>query len=156
MDPASLLNDFGLHAGTFIVCLISGFVPVVNAELFLIGTVALVDSVNLWALVLMATLGQMAGKVIMYATGYGLLNLSLHKYQGRIEAWRARFEQSEGKLAAFMFGSAFIGLPPFFLIALLAGTFRMRFWTFFLAGFAGRFARFGLVVAFPAVIKHYL
>jgi membrane protein YqaA with SNARE-associated domain len=41
------------------------------------------------------------------------------------------------------------GFPPFYVVSLLAGTFRVNLAAFFLVGLAGRFIRFAVLALFP-------
>jgi membrane protein YqaA with SNARE-associated domain len=153
MDTATLIQDLGIYVASFVVCLISGLVPLVNAELFLIGVVTLApDSHEFFMLVLMGTLGQMVAKMAMYWAARGALNMSLARYEKAIAKWRHRFTRSEPGLSFFIFVSAFTGIPPFFVTSILAGTFRVPFVRFWLVGFLGRFVRFALVVLFPKAL----
>lgn len=154
MDTAALIQELGVYAGSFLIALISGVVPVVNAEVFLFGMVTLApDSHNLLGLVAVVTLGQMAAKIGMYWAARGVLNVSLTKYEKTIAKWRDRFNRSEPGLSFFILVSAFSGIPPFFVTSILAGMFRVPFVRFWLVGYVGRFVRFGLVAAFPAVVR---
>jgi membrane protein YqaA with SNARE-associated domain len=150
MDTSALVQELGIYIGTFVVCLASGIVPVVNAELYLVGLVILAPaSHDTLLLVLMATLGQMTAKVAMYWAARGMLNISLTRYEAAVDKWRVRFQRSGSRLSLFIFVSAFIGLPPFFVTSILAGMLRVSFLFFCLMGFCGRFARFLLFVLFP-------
>lgn len=153
MDTAALIQELGIYAGSFLVCFLSGVVPLINAELFLIGVVALApDSHNFWLLIFIGSLGQMAAKIAMYWAARGALNISLTRHEATIAKWRARFARTEPGLSSFIFVSAFVGLPPFFVTSILAGMFRVPFVRFWIVGFLGRFARFALVAAFPKVM----
>ncbi|WP_428261503.1 VTT domain-containing protein [Haliangium sp.] len=153
MDTAAVLEALGVYGGSFVVALLSGVLPLVNIELFLIGLVALApDSYSLVPLVAVTTAGQMTAKVAMYWAGRGVLDLPLGKYRKSIDKWQHRFNHSEPRLSLFIFTSAATGLPPFFVISILAGTFKMPFWRFLLVGYLGRALRFALCAAFPALV----
>jgi membrane protein YqaA with SNARE-associated domain len=153
MDIAALIQEVGVYGCAFVVCMVSGFFPVVNAELSMVGLVMLApESNHFLLLVLMGTLGEIAGKCILYWGGRGAFNLSLARYQERMEKWRSRFTASEPGLSFFIFASAVIGIPPFFVIVILAGTFRLPFVRFFAIGLVGRFIRFTLIGLFPKAL----
>jgi membrane protein YqaA with SNARE-associated domain len=153
MDTSALVQDLGIYLATLVVSLVSGIVPLVNVELYLMGVVTLApDSHNIWLLVLMATIGQMTAKVAMYWSARGMLNISLAKYEAAVAKWRVRFQRSEPQLSFFILGSAFIGLPPFFVTSILAGMLRVSFLRFWAMGFCGRFARFILFALFPVAM----
>lgn len=150
MDIAALIQEVGIYGCAFVVCLVSGFFPVVNAELSMIALVMLAPESNHFVLlVFLGTLGEVTAKCGMYWAARGVFNLSLARYQQRIEKWRSRFTGAEPGLSFFVFVSAVVGIPPFFVTAILAGTFRVPFVRFFVVGLTGRFVRFTLIGLFP-------
>ena len=54
--------------------------------------------------------------------------------------------------AIVAFVSALVGVPPFFLVSILAGALGMNFWLFFLTGLVGRCLRLTLIVESPHAI----
>jgi membrane protein YqaA with SNARE-associated domain len=149
VSPDALVVRLGLPLATFVYCVVSGFVPVVNAELFLVGVAAVASRESLPLVVLMAAAGQMTAKSGMYLGGRGVVRLpkgkrqeDLHALQERVARWRSK--------DLLVFVSAAVGLPPFFATSILAGTLRFPFVRFLLAGFLGRLVRFGVFVAVPA------
>ena len=158
MDTAIILEDLGIHAGAFVVCLVSGVFPLVNAEIFLAALVIAVapSHPELFLIALMGTLGQVVAKSAMYWGARGLWNLPLQKYEEKMARWRGRFTRSEPGLSLFIFVSAFSGLPPFFVVSILAGLFKIPFLRFIAAGMIGRFLRFSIVVWAPALVMDLL
>jgi membrane protein YqaA with SNARE-associated domain len=146
-----LLTMLGLYGGTLVVCFISGLIPIVNAEVFLVG-------VSVWAVdrpaqlpfvALAAALGQMTAKVILYFMGLGLFELPRGRWREKIERARTRMERWR-KRPYFIFAvSATIGLPPFLLVSIAAGALQISFRTFCTIGLAGRYVRFLVIVILP-------
>ncbi|MCG8557144.1 MAG: hypothetical protein MJD61_17935 [Proteobacteria bacterium] len=153
MDTASLIESFGLVAGTLLVCLVSGFVPVVNAELFLIAVSAYAEPTMLAPVLLSATLGQMLAKSTMYLGGLGVVELPKGKFAERVRRLRTRMESWQGAPIGLVFVSASTGLPPFYVVSVMAGGLGVGFARFFALGFAGRLLRFGIFLAFPQLLK---
>jgi membrane protein YqaA with SNARE-associated domain len=144
-----ILEAVGIYAGTFLVCLIGGLVPIVNTEVFLVGLIALgaiKSSASLPAIVLLASLGQMVAKLILYYTGAGLFELPRGRYKAKIEAARARMEKWRQKPNLVLAVSSTVGLPPLYLVSLAAGGLRMRLRTFLTIGMIGRIVHFAVVV----------
>ena len=54
---------------TLAVAVASAVIPVINIEIYLLGAAALAPASMAVPLVLAATIGQMAGKVVMYHAG---------------------------------------------------------------------------------------
>jgi membrane protein YqaA with SNARE-associated domain len=150
LSGEELVLRLGLPLATFVYCVASGVIPIVNAEIFLVGVAAVAPSSSLWVVALVASLGQMVAKSIMYLGGRGVFRLPMGKRKADLEAVRAKVERWRSK-DLLVFVSAALGLPPFFAIAILAGTLRFPFARFVLAGFAGRLVRFSLVLAVPQV-----
>jgi len=140
----SIVAALGIYAGTLVVGVLSGLVPIINGEIFLVGVVLL--SGKLWpaiALALLVAIGQMIAKIILYKAAHSATGLGKDSRLGRkIEAARAKLDKWREKPLAITFISAVTGLPPFYLITLLAGALGVRFRTFFILGIIGRVIRF--------------
>ena len=149
----SIVSDYGVYAGTYIICLISGFVPVVNAEIFLIFVSTLLTKQLLFPVLLLATIGQMTAKAILFMSGMGILKLSLKRYENKIGKIEAKMHRWGSKNDVFIFLSSFTGFPPFYIVTIVAGMLRHNFFRFFVSGFTGRLLRFGLIILFPQFFK---
>jgi membrane protein YqaA with SNARE-associated domain len=148
-----LIGQAWLIAGTFLYCIGSGFIFVMNAELYLLAVSAISPPGAIAPLILAASLGQMVAKSAMYLGGRGVLKLPLGKYQEKMDKVSEKLHRSRAGPGGFVFLSASTGLPPFYLVSILAGTLRLPFLVFFLPGFAGRLIRFGLLVLSPQLAK---
>jgi membrane protein YqaA with SNARE-associated domain len=146
-------TPLGLYVGTFVVCFLSGFIPLVNTEAYLVSVSAFAPVATALPLTMAAALGQMTSKALMYLAGRGVLFLPLGRHQDKMDAARAKLEAHRGRTGAFVFASAFSGVPPFYVVSVLAGTLRVNFGGFFAAGVAGRFLRFGLCVVLPQGVR---
>jgi membrane protein YqaA with SNARE-associated domain len=146
---ASLLATFGLYLGTYVVCLLAGLIPLINAEVYLVGVTlwAVRSPAQLPAIVVLASLGQMTAKVILYYTAAGAMRLPRGRYQARLEAARDRIERWRHRPLWVLAVSSTLGLPPFYLVSLAAGAMRIRMRTFLAIGTAGRLVHFAVVVA---------
>lgn len=153
LQAEAMVTPLGLYLLTYVVCFVSGFVPLVNTEAYLLGVSALSRPTSALPLTLAAALGQMTAKTLLYCSGRGLMHLPVGRYQARVESTRALLDSHRGGTSAFLFASAFSGFPPFYVVSLAAGTLRLRFAQFFAAGLAGRFLRFGLLVLLPQAVR---
>lgn len=144
-----LLATLGIYGGTLVVCFVSGLVPVVNAELFLIGltSVAVTSTAQLPALVVCAAVGQMTAKVILYYAGMGMLELPRGRYKAKLDDARARIDGWRRRKYLIFAISATVGLPPFYVVSLVAGALNIGFSSFCAIGLAGRTLRFAVIVA---------
>ncbi|WP_022916946.1 YqaA family protein [Ruania albidiflava] len=144
-------------AAAFGYCALSAVVMVLPAELYLLGAAAWTDVPGIW-LALAGAVGQVAGKMLSYLVGRGVLSTERlrTRTQGRwvqrmtrVEDWCS--EHGWGP-AAVTFVSAFSGLPPYALVAVLAGALRMPWWLFAAVSVLGRFLRFWAVVTIPHLL----
>lgn len=144
------LETFGLYGATFVFCFVAAVVPIViNVELFLIGIVgwAVSSSAQLLPLIVLASLGQMAAKSIVYYAGLGAVELPRSaKAREKIARARRYVDRWQDRRYWYFSLSAVFGLPPFFLTCLAAGAMRIRFDLFFLLGLAGRLTRFTAII----------
>jgi membrane protein YqaA with SNARE-associated domain len=132
---------------------ISGFVPVVNAEIYLVTVSALSSKSAVIYLVFISSSGQMVAKSIMYLTGRGSLKLPFKMRNGKLEEVQKKFSKWENKTYLFIFISASTGFPPFYFVSILAGMLKLNFKMFLIFGFIGRALRFSLVILFPQLLK---
>jgi membrane protein YqaA with SNARE-associated domain len=154
VSPDDLVGRLGYPLATFVYCVASGFIPVVNAELFLVGVASIAPRESLPAIAVLAAAGQMVAKCGMYLGGRGVVSLPKGKRKEDLERWHERVERWRSK-DLLVLVSAAVGLPPFFVTSILAGTLRLPFVRFLVAGFLGRLLRFGAVVAVPAVARWF-
>jgi len=157
----------------------SALVPVISIEVFVIGLVSSEPAAH-WLLIGSAVaIGQMAGKLLYYLAARGSIHLPpflhdrLHRQRPptpRRERWRMRTKWLRGKVEAlrerchrhpyWMTGtygvSSVVGLPPFMATTVLAGLADMRMSTFLTAGLAGRFVRYSVLAACPALFASWV
>ncbi len=136
---------------TFATSFLSGFVPLVNVEAYLVGAAALLPACPPLVVILPTTLGQMSAKALLYLAGRGVLGLRLHERE-RVLALARRLEGRRGSSLALVFASALWGVPPFYVVSVAAGVMRLRAADFLLAGLAGRLLRFAAVFALPRLM----
>jgi membrane protein YqaA with SNARE-associated domain len=140
-----------LYVATLLVALASGFLPVVNSEVYLLAVGALGGAANRPALVLAATLGQMTAKSILFLCARAGLERRAAR-RSRLPAWSERLGRGRRRWL-LVFVSAFAGLPPFYATSVIAGALGWPFPAFAGAGACGRFARFSLVVLAPELFR---
>ena len=151
-----------VYLATFGYCIVSALLPFVNAEAYLVGLSALVDPPNIWLLAFVAAAGQMVGKTVYYFAGRGSLELPKAmrrkqrpgRWAERLKSWRRRAEERPVFAAALVLLSAFVGLPPFAAVSVLAGVVRLQVWVFVPLGLVGRFGRFAVCLAAPGVWRY--
>jgi membrane protein YqaA with SNARE-associated domain len=151
-----LAREIGPHAATLIVGFLSGFIPIVNAELFLIAMAALMPTTQAALLIgLTCASGQMVAKVLIFFAASGAMNLPvLNKIpREKIDSLSARMKGMGNKTNAFLFISASLGLPPFLVVSVVAGLLKLNPYSFAIIGWVGRALRFGTIALFPQLVK---
>ncbi|HET7274065.1 MAG TPA: hypothetical protein VFI91_02735 [Longimicrobiaceae bacterium] len=136
-------------ATTFAVCVAGAIIPVINTEIYLLSAVALSPPTYLAPLVVMATLGQMVGKVAMFYGGRGVLRIKHDRIRSGVAKLRAKLEHRPWLSRAVLFSSATFGLPPLYVMSVACGTIGMGIVTFVLIGTAGRLIHFTVVALIP-------
>lgn len=149
-------SGWGLAVSAFLLSFLSGFVPVFSVELYLVSISALAGPKHFVPVVAGCTVGQVLAKVLFYLAASGVIRLPFKKQVGKLDLWRDRLERHRLGKDALLFLSAFIGFPPYYVMCILAGTLRLSLTSFVLSGLIGRGLRFGLIYAFPTLVKRWL
>lgn len=129
---------------TFLFAVASSAIPVLNMEVYIVAAQTQTD----WSplqLAALSSLGQNIGKLIWYYAAQGAFESSWMsrrmqqpKRQARVAKWRKQIEGRPWFSGLITFISAAVGFPPFFVIAVVAGSLRMNVAVFFVAGLIGR------------------
>ena len=138
-----------LLIGTFFFSFGSALIPILNAEAY----VAVAANAHPAALIaLIAAMGQMVGKTLWFYAGAHAERLPwIHRKMDRpksrasMEKWQQRTQGRPWFTAALLFASAWAGIPPYAVIAALAGVLRVNLLVFLVTGLVGRFLRFWMV-----------
>jgi membrane protein YqaA with SNARE-associated domain len=132
-------------AGLLIGTAASGIIPLVNAELLVIGVVIAAPEIGIPLVAAVSTTGQMASKTVLFSVA----RWAPARLRGKA---RAALDRASGAVAArggaagsLVFASAFTGVPPFYGMSLAAGALGMRLPSFLVTGGAGRLVRFALI-----------
>ena len=150
--PSTLLSLTTVVA----ISIASAVIPVVNAELYVLGLGSITPRPMLPLVLVLATLGHMAGKSLMYGAARGVERLSFPALQRRIEKARAKLENRTTLGGTLVFVSAATGFPPFYVVTVAAGAMRYSFPMFFVLGLAGRLLRFGVLATVPHLARTLL
>ncbi len=155
----------------------SALLPLISIEIFLIGLAMQQPHIPWLCLGATVAVGQVAGKLLYYYAAKGSLRLPafMHRSKEKVEtprraAWRRRTKRlrmwveflrekchRHPKWMVGTYGlSSVVGLPPFMATSVLAGMVRMSLSAFLGAGLIGRFIRFSVVAASPAVFANWI
>lgn len=151
------LTTTGVYLWCFLLSILSAIFPWVNGEVVLLSLTTLKHSpMDLLVLVLLTSSGQMAGKCILYWTSRGVIPLRSARFSCAVASWKERVERFPSRTLALVFLSSAAGIPPFYVVTILAGTLHVRFTPFFAVGTCGRLVRFGALVCISWVTIHWL
>ena len=143
-------------ASCFALTAVSAVVPWVNAELVLLSFTATASSPTAMAvLVVVATVGQMTGKLALYTAGRHGSRAPSQRIARLLDVWRPRCMANPSRADRLVLVSSTIGFPPFILTSLLAGALGMGLARFLLAGSIGRLLHFGAVAMLGNVISGF-
>jgi membrane protein YqaA with SNARE-associated domain len=149
IDALELIRLYGWYVGTFVYALLSGAIPVLNCEVFLLVLAMKAPREMLFPLIVTTTAGQMVAKSLLYWAGRGVLRLPAG---ARVETILASLGCKIGRGwrgALLVFVSAVIGVPPFYAMSVACGAMRWSFASFLVFGCLGRLVRFSFVLLVP-------
>jgi membrane protein YqaA with SNARE-associated domain len=156
MDFEALAAKVGIYLASFLIGFVSGLVPFVNSEIYLVAVSPMVARPALLPIALLSASGQMLAKTILYYAGRGVFHINMGRYKSKVEAVQAKFERWQNKSDLMIFVSATAGLPPFYVVSFVAGALKLNFPKFFIAGLLGRSIRFAAIIYFPQLILKYI
>lgn len=142
-----------LLLSTFLGCFAGALIPAVNSEAVILSATALAPWALAAPLALVATVGQLSGKVLLYLAGRGLLRLPHGKVSARVDGVVARLQSRQGASGSLLFVSAFAGIPPFFVVSVACGVLKLSFTRFLALGFLGRLLRFSCLALLPQLAR---
>jgi len=153
--PLAIFNPLATPAGTcgttLVVSLLSGLIPLINIEAYLLLIAALTPAAG-WPVVLITTLGQMVAKIILYQGGRHGLRPHAGRFRGRLERAEIALRRHPAGPDAVVLASAVTGIPPFYGVSVMAGVMRLPLGRFLLVATPARLLRFALVFFAPRLI----
>ena len=156
MNFEELIGSSGVYAASLIVGFVSGLVPFVNSEVYLLLVSTTVSKPALAPVAVLSAIGQMGAKTVLFYAGRGMLKVPMGRHQNRIESVQAKFLEWEGRAGLMMFVSAAVGFPPFYAVSVVAGSLKLNVIKFEVAGLIGRTIRFGVIVYFPQLVMRFI
>jgi len=139
---------------TFIYSFVAGVFPLLNVEAYLLAFSAYLSPEAMIPIVVAATAGQMLAKSLLYLSGVGLLNLPHRAARERIERVSDRLRTYRRGTWTLVLISAFLGLPPLYVVSIAAGTLRLHFGLFLAISTAGRLLRLTVVAILPQLVRY--
>ena len=130
---------------TFGFGVISAVIPIFNMEAYISVLYSNTQEYSALTIAFVGSFGQNVGKLVWYYICLGALDLpwlkkrlETPKRQASFQRWRNFVHGRPVMSGVLTFISAAVGFPPFFAMAMVAGTLRMNVIVFFTAGLVGR------------------
>ena len=156
MNFEILIGKFGIYLTSFLVCLVSGFIPLVNTEAYLAVVSAISQKSVMLPVIAISTFTHIITKLLIYLSGRGVLNLPMKRIDNKLVKVKEKFEKWKTTTDLFIFMSASTGIPPFYIVSFLAGNLKFNLKRFCVFGTLGMLLRFSITVLFPQLIKGYI
>jgi membrane protein YqaA with SNARE-associated domain len=144
----AIIAAVGIYAGALAVGALSSVVPIISIEVFLVALALTGHAGHVSAivgLVVLATAGQVIGKLPIYYGARGLASL-----EGRHRRWLERFRAWTRRLGNSPLGligaSAVLGIPPFSICSTAAGALQIPIRGFCAVVALGRATRFTALI----------
>ena len=146
------MSATGIVWATFLVSLVGGLVPLINVEVYLVSISAFAPQAGLLPVVVAASVGQVAAKLLLYGAGLGALRLRSFRNRAGLAAMVERLRAARVGAQAMLFASALLGVPPFYLVSVAAGVLRLSVPALVVLGLAGRLLRFAAIFLLPRLL----
>ena len=154
MEIAPIIVVVSFCLSCYGLAVASAVLPWLNAELMVLAVAGQAPSpARLAAIAMLATAGQVTGKAIVYWAARRATNAGASHLPTRVEAWRARAASRSAHPFAWALLSAVVGVPPLYVVTLLAGAARLSFPRFLCVTAAGRLVHFAALLAAPQVLQ---
>ena len=131
--------------GVLTAAAVSGVLPLVNAELLILGAAAAVPMAGVPWVILACTVGQMSTKTALFGLARWAPAYLPEKARARLARASEAASQREGAVGSVIFTSALTGLPPFYGTSLACGALGTHPGGFVAAGLLGRGLRFAVL-----------
>ncbi|TWP50359.1 hypothetical protein FKR81_20975 [Lentzea tibetensis] len=156
---------------TFGIAFGSAIIPLISIEMFVLGLATQQPGLSYWLVGAAVAAGQVLGKLLYFYAARGDLHLPKFlqrkkkdrdpdKPKGRWLRWMEWVRDRCHRHPQWMFGthavSSVVGVPPFMATSVLAGFAGMSTGLFVATGAIGRFARFTLLAASPALFAGWI
>ena len=154
MNGLDLPDLWWMAAGCYVLALVSALLPWVNAEVLMLAALPFARSpLHLTLLVVLMTLGQMTGKSAMYWCSRRATLAPTPRVRDAMGRWKARFDRHPRSALGIVLVSSAVGIPPFYMVSIVAGALNIAFGRFLMVGTFGRLLHFAVLAAVPQLIR---
>ena len=141
-------DTLGVYGGTFVLCLLSGLILVVQAEVVVVWATLIADDVG--AAILFGVLAGIA-QVLIKIPFYFITRRITHgpRLAARMAKARERLAKWLHRPLLVTFVSASVGLPPYTAVSLIAGPLEIPFGAYLGVSLVGRILRYVVLALAP-------
>jgi membrane protein YqaA with SNARE-associated domain len=152
MREAMLQAPLLLCLLALVVGLVSSLSPISPTEPILLGLAAFAPTPLLLLVVVLATVGHMAAKTVVYLGSRSAAPVVPARHRARLQQVRALVARRPGVQRLTVLVSALSSVPPFYLVTVCCGVVRMPLRDYVVAGTIGRALRFGALALLPRLL----
>lgn len=145
-------SPLGTWLTTLVVSILSGIIPVINTEVYLVAVAALTPA-QAWPIILITTLGHLIAKIILYQLGRHGIRPHTKRFDRQIERAETAMRKHPLGIDAVVATSGLTGFPPFYGVSVVAGLMKIPLLRFVLVATPARLLRFVIVFYAPRLIK---
>jgi membrane protein YqaA with SNARE-associated domain len=133
-----------------VVAAASSLLPVSPIEAVLVGLSVSVPAALLLPVTILATVGHMAAKTLVYVGSRGIAEPAVAaRHAAGLARVRTLLARRRGLQLLTVLVSAATGVPPFYLVTVCCGVLRLPLRDYLLAGVVGRGLRFAALALLP-------
>lgn len=152
MRDAATATPLVLCALVLVIAAASSLLPVSPVEAILVALSASAPPSLLLPVAVLATLGHMAAKVVVYLGSRKTTPAVPARQRAALERVRALLLRRRRVRVLTVLLSAFGGMPPFYLVTVCCGVLRLPLRDFVIVGTVGRGLRFGALALLPRLV----
>jgi membrane protein YqaA with SNARE-associated domain len=138
---------------TLVVAVIGSLLPLSPIEPLLLAVAASVPAPFLLPVVVLATVGHMAAKTLLYMGGHHAERAVPERRRATLRRVRALVSRHRSARCLTVLVSAFTGTPPFYLVTICCGALRIPLSDYLVAGTIGRGLRFAAFTLLPRFLS---
>lgn len=141
-DPSAV----AILASIALLCAVGGLLPFTPMEAIVVGIAVSVRPALVVPVIIVATITQMAAKVVVFAGGRSARAALGSRRQALVDAARERLSGRRSLRVGTTFVSAVAGLPPFYAVTVAYGALRLPFAEYMITGTFGRTLRLAALI----------
>lgn len=141
-----------LFMSTLMVCIASGFIPLINAELYLIGVGLYESGHHYLLLATAAAIGQTIAKGIVFFISKHTQYFMSEKYTTKLKKLELMQKRWSKASLSVLFCSSSLGFPPLLLTSVYYGLVNLNFYQFITITLIGRWIRFAVILMVPGAL----